>query len=252
MKSALVDPPKAYVRYLEFPGAEPPLVFLPGLGCSATIDYPVVATRQGLRGRRSLQVDLFGHGYSDAPDQFSYSLEDHARSVGTLLDQLGITRCVLYGHSMGGSIAITLAALRADLVERLVISEANLDPGGGFVSRDMAQQSPEQMPALLDRLLADGRVSPSRFATFRAASPMALQRSAAGLVKGTKPTMRERLYDLAIPRAYIISERSLPDPNVEVLEAHGVRVPVVPAAGHDMAFENPDGLAEQIAAQLSS
>ena len=34
----------------------------------------------------------------------------------------------LVAHSMGGAVAIVLAARRPDLVSRLVLTEANLDP----------------------------------------------------------------------------------------------------------------------------
>jgi pimeloyl-ACP methyl ester carboxylesterase len=77
-----------------------------------------------------------------------------------------------------------------------------------------------------------------------------LQRSAASLVAGTIPTMRERLYALNIPRAHIYGERSLPDPDTEEMKTHGIKVGIVPKSGHDMPFENPDGLAEQIALEL--
>lgn len=251
MRTLRVDPPGAYLRYIDIPGPEPPIVYLHGLGCASTVDYPVVATRPPLARHRALLVDFFGHGYSDAPESFGYTLEDHADSVARLVGALGIGRFVLFGHSMGGSVAITLAAVRPDLVEQLILTEANLNPGGGFISREMAVTQPHDMPALLARFLADGRMSISRWATFHAADPSALQRSAAGLVAGTVPTMKERLYALELPRAYIVGERNLPDPDVAVLESNGVRVPVVPAAGHDMAFENPGGLADRVAAQLS-
>lgn len=42
---------------------------------------------------------------------------------------------------MGGAVAITLASERPDLVSALVVAEANLDPGGGSLSRSIAAQS---------------------------------------------------------------------------------------------------------------
>jgi haloalkane dehalogenase len=90
----------------------------------------------------------------------------------------------------------------------------------------------------------------TRVATFRARSPLGLYRSAVGLVKGTQPTMRERLYAFRIPRAYLFGERSLPDPEMERLASQGIHVLVVPKAGHDMAVDNPAGLAEITAEAL--
>jgi pimeloyl-ACP methyl ester carboxylesterase len=118
---------------------------------------------------------------------------------------------------MGGAVAITLAALR-----------------------------PHR--ALLERLLGNGWVT--RVATFRACSPLGLYRSAVGLVEGTQPIMRERLYAFRIPRAYLFGERGLPDPDTERLASQGIQVLVVPNAGHDMVVDNPAGLAERTAQAL--
>ena len=51
-------------------------------------------------GIRLIAIDLIGHGESDAPD-LAYTMDDMARSVAAVLDDLGIDRAVLVGHSMG-------------------------------------------------------------------------------------------------------------------------------------------------------
>jgi pimeloyl-ACP methyl ester carboxylesterase len=186
MDSLLLKPPGAYLRFLEFPGDDLPLVWIHGLGGAASADFARVVANPSLIGHRSLLVDLFGHGYSDAPEEFGYTLEDHAHSVSRLLDHLSLKGCGVFGHSMGGSVAITLAAHRPDLVSRLVIAEGNLDSGGGVVSTGIATQTEHEFEstghrALLQRFLSDGWVT--RVATFRACSPMGLYRSAVGLVE---------------------------------------------------------------------
>jgi pimeloyl-ACP methyl ester carboxylesterase len=253
MDSLLLDPPRAYLRYLDFPGEDLPVVWLHGLGCAASADFARVVASPSLAGHRSLLIDFFGHGYSDGPKGFGYSLEDHAHSVSQLLDHLSLKGCAVFGHSMGGSVAITLAAIRPDLVSRLVIAEGNLDPGGGIISTGIADQTEGEFEttghrALIEQALANGWVT--RVATFRASSPLGLYRSAVWLVKGTQPTMRERLYALRIPRAFLFGERSLPDPELERLASQGIDVLVVPKAGHDMPFDNPSGLAESTAEAL--
>ena len=66
MESLHLDRPDAYLRYLDFPGSDPPIVFIHGLGVASTFDYPLVAADQHLAGHRKLLPDLLGHGYSDA------------------------------------------------------------------------------------------------------------------------------------------------------------------------------------------
>ena len=85
-----------------------------------------------LAGYHSVLIDFLGFGFSDRPEGFGYTLEDHAQTVAELHDHLGLRHCALIGHSMGGSVAITLAAIRPEIVSRLVIAEGNLDPGGGI------------------------------------------------------------------------------------------------------------------------
>jgi pimeloyl-ACP methyl ester carboxylesterase len=255
MDSLLVAPPGAYLRYLDLPGDGVPVVWIHGLGCAASADFASVASDPALRSHRSLLIDLLGHGYSDAPEGFSYTLEDHARTVGQLMDHLSLTGSAVFGHSMGGSVAITLAALRPDLVSRLIVAEANLDPGGGYVSTRIADQTEREFEAsghhaLVDWLLAEGWVT--RAATFRACSTIGLYRSAAGLVHGTQPTMRERLYAFEGPRAFIFGDRNLPDPEFDRLKGERIEVVAVPNAGHDMVFDNPRGVAECVAQALGS
>ncbi len=57
-----------------------------------------------------------------------------------LLDSLQLTRCSLFGHSMGGSIAIEAAELLGRRVQALLVSEPNLYAGGGMYSRAIAAQ----------------------------------------------------------------------------------------------------------------
>jgi pimeloyl-ACP methyl ester carboxylesterase len=244
---------KALLRYLDLPGEEQPLVFLHGLGCASSSDFPRVAANPVLAGHRSLLVDLLGHGYSDAPFDFSYRLEDHAETVAELFDHLSLRGCAVVGHSFGGSIAITLAVTRPELVDRLVLAEANLDAGGGIVSTGIAAESEQEFAMsghrrLLQQVEANGWLT--RVATFRVCASHALHRSAASLVAGTVPSMRERLYELQIPRAFIFGERGLPDPDTERLPEHGIEVLTVADAGHDMPFDNPSGFAEAIARAL--
>jgi pimeloyl-ACP methyl ester carboxylesterase len=253
MDSLFLEPPGGYLRYLEFPGDNVPVVWIHGLGGAASSDFAPVVASPTLIGHRSLLIDLFGHGYSDGPEVFGYTLDEHAITISQLLDHLSLRGCAVFGHSMGGSIAITLAALRPDLVARLIIAEGNLDPGGGMVSRGIAEQTEREFEttgrgALLGQIFAD--FGATRGATFRACSPLGLYRSAVGLVEGTQPTMRERLYAFRIPRAYLFGERGLPDPDTERLSSHGIQIMVVPEAGHDMVVDNPAGLAERVAQAL--
>ena len=247
----------AFIRYQDLPGSEPPLVFLAGLGGAATAVFPRVVRAAPLSAYRAIIPDWLGCGFSDRPEMFGYTISDHADTITQLLDDLQVTACTVIGHSMGGAVAITLAAQRPDLVGRLILAEANLDAGGGAFSRSVAEVPEDEFVRhgylrLLQTVQTDSRTG-SRNAAVRAGiaqvvAPHALHRSAVSLVQGTQPSWRDMLYHLTMPRAFVFGEDSLPDQDSEILPAHGIKVAVVPRAGHLMVLENPDGFAEVIGA----
>ena len=53
--------------------------------------------------------DLRGFGGSSTVDSF-YTMEDMASDIAALLDQLGIQKAAVVGHSMGGYVALAFAA----------------------------------------------------------------------------------------------------------------------------------------------
>jgi pimeloyl-ACP methyl ester carboxylesterase len=62
---------------------------------------------------RLIALDLPGHGTSDdARDGKTYCLGGYASVVAAVLEQLGVKRYVVLGHSLGGHIALELAAMR--------------------------------------------------------------------------------------------------------------------------------------------
>lgn len=66
--------------------------------------------------------DLRGHGESRW-DGRPFQVEDLADDVVALLDHLGIPTCSLLGMSMGGSVAMVLAARHPERVRRLVLCD---------------------------------------------------------------------------------------------------------------------------------
>ncbi|WP_342363064.1 alpha/beta fold hydrolase [Terrarubrum flagellatum] len=91
----------AALRYHDLPGDSAPLIFIHGLRCASSCDYPEIAADPALRGRRMLLVDLLGAGFSDRPTDFGYAVSDHAQTVAALVQELGFASVDLFGHSMG-------------------------------------------------------------------------------------------------------------------------------------------------------
>ena len=177
-------------------------VYVHGLGATSPAYFAEVAVHLLLAGRRSLLIDLLGHGISDRPTDFDYTLESHADALAAALTSAGVTGAELIAHSMGGSVAIILAARHPRLVSRLVLVDANLDPipptPGSAGSSGIAAYSEEEFLAGGWEEIRD-RAGSHWWSTMRLAGREALHRSAVHLTRGTAPTMREYLLDLKFP-----------------------------------------------------
>ncbi|MFJ4467278.1 alpha/beta fold hydrolase [Streptomyces sp. NPDC089424] len=255
MRNAAVTPEGSRIRWVELPGQEPSRVYVHGLGATSPAYFAEVAVHPLLAGRRSLLIDLLGHGISDRPTDFDYTLESHADALAAALTSAGVVGAELIAHSMGGSVAIVLAARHPQLVSSLVLVDANLDPIspalGSAGSSGIAAYSEEEFLAGGWEEIGD-RAGPQWWSTMRLAGREALHRSAVHLTRGTVPTMRELLLDLKIPRTYLLPEADGPLPGADVLTEAGVTVVSVPDCGHNIMLDNPEGFARATAAALSN
>lgn len=69
--------------------------------------------------------DLRGHGHSDMPPD-GYDPGTMAADLLGLMDQLGIARADLVGHSFGGVVALQLAALHPERVRSLTVADSRI------------------------------------------------------------------------------------------------------------------------------
>lgn len=70
---------------------------------------------------RCVSLDLPGHGSSDKPAWEWYTIDRFSQAVDDIRCGLGLERVALVGHSMGGTIALDLAARPEADIERLVL-----------------------------------------------------------------------------------------------------------------------------------
>lgn len=60
------------VRWHDLPGSGDPVVFIHGLGCASSYEYPRIVSDARFGARRAILIDLPGSGYSDKPVQYRY------------------------------------------------------------------------------------------------------------------------------------------------------------------------------------
>ncbi len=131
------------LHYRDYPGGtdRPPILCLPGLTRNAR-DFEPVA--EGFAGEwRVLAVDLRGRGDSDyARDPASYTPAQDVADLAALFDQEGIARAALIGTSLGGIVALLLAADAPGRVAALVLNDIGpeIEPAGLARVRDYVGQ----------------------------------------------------------------------------------------------------------------
>lgn len=110
--------------YYEQTGDGEAVVFLHGYtgsGRDWANQLPVVSKKF-----RALTVDHRGHGNSEAPTQEDdYSINILSEDVYALLGALGVKRCCLVGHSMGGFTALQFALDHPGMVNALVLVDTS-------------------------------------------------------------------------------------------------------------------------------
>jgi pimeloyl-ACP methyl ester carboxylesterase len=98
-----------------------------------------------------LAMDLRGRGLSGSPPS-GYSVENHCRDILSLMDDQGLERPALMGHSLGAFISLVFAAKHPNRVDRLIL----VDGGGKLPEAQLTKVFAGIKPSL-DRL---GKVFP--------------------------------------------------------------------------------------------
>lgn len=107
------------IAYAEMGHGDRTIVLIHGLGSYMPVwknNAPELATDY-----RVIAIDLPGYGKSDKP-KATYTMKYFARQVRGLLDELGVDKPVLVGHSMGGQVAMTYALLYPEKYDALVLT----------------------------------------------------------------------------------------------------------------------------------
>lgn len=107
---------------------------------------------------RIIQLDLSGHGDSDRRD--AYGPETWVAEVVAVLDAVGSHDAELVGHSMGGRLAITAAAMHPDRVRGLVVLDAGVRPPERYRTGPPPSRRPNPVYATREEAIARFRLLP--------------------------------------------------------------------------------------------
>jgi pimeloyl-ACP methyl ester carboxylesterase len=97
-------------------------------------------------------IDFRGRGLSDKPAT-GYSWQHHVQDVLCVLEDLGLGKVTLMGHSLGAYVSMVVAAKHPDLVAKVILMD-----GGGELLQEHWDQVDLVIKPSLDRL---GQIFPS-------------------------------------------------------------------------------------------
>ncbi|MBW2167909.1 MAG: alpha/beta fold hydrolase, partial [Deltaproteobacteria bacterium] len=192
------------------PASKDLILFLHGLGCSKD-SFRNVWDHNDFKEHSLLSFDLLGFGHSAKPDEFTYSVEDHAKVCEAVVRCFPENRLHIVAHSMGGAIGL----LFSDDFLDSVISFVNVE--GNLISEDCGRISRKTVSVAYDvfrrELFPDfqSRLETEEHLHFSLdmVSPLAFYRSSQSLVVWSDSgKLLERFRHLKCKKAYFYGEQN--------------------------------------------
>jgi pyruvate dehydrogenase E2 component (dihydrolipoamide acetyltransferase) len=235
------------LAFLAVGDAGPPALLLHGFGS----DHSSWRLNQGEIGKltRSIAVDLPGHGKSTT-DVGDGSLAALSRAVETFAERQFTEPAHIFGHSLGGAIAVDLAHRRPDLVRSLfLVAPAWLGKrvDADFLARYPEMQTVEEAEELLRGIVARPRLIGRQMAAAvlaeldRPGIRPALRKIGAGLLRAGPAiaAAATAVGRTAIPRQVVWGAADLTKaPDETTLGAFRGEVTVLADTGHLPHMEN--------------
>ena len=234
------------------PPSSPAVVFIHGIGGSARVWAPQVETFAAA-GFASVALDLPGYGGRSAVEVMDF--ESLAADVEAAIDQRGLHKPVLVGHSMGGMIAQTALRRRPDGYAAAVLactSPAFGSADGAFQTKfvadrleplDAGKSMADLAPGMVERMigLAAEPAGCAHAVAVMSAVPAGTYRAAVRCLVGFDE--RANLPSIGVPVLCLAGEK---DPNAPAVGVErmagkipGARYVCLPGVGHLPNLEAP-------------
>lgn len=185
---------------------------------------------------RVLTPDLPGFGASPRADH-DLTIEEYAAVIAALVEESGLERPVVLGHSMGAQVVAEMAVQNPGLADRIVLVGPVVQPGTRSVTRQawrlIRDYAYETTAVNLITMTDWFRCGPRRYA--RTLAPMMGYPLEQRLAEVTEPVVLVRgERDLVAPREYLelLASRC----------AHG-SVVEIPREGHVVMWRQPEAVA---------
>lgn len=255
--AALADPPFAPTRFTAtVRGNGPDVLLIPGLTAGPDVWNGIVGAVSGFR-YHLIQVGGMA-GSAPGANGSGPIVSPLADEIVRYIESRGLRRPALIGHSMGGTLAMMIAARRPDLVGRVMVVDMLPQPSG------LVGSSPERARAMAARLRALGATPTGRmlvgsligsFGTDARSDPEVVGRAMEELAS---LDLTPELPRIAAPLTVVYAnrdERSRARTDAAYASAYvGARdldLVRIDGSGHMIMFDQPARLAEAVRAFLA-
>jgi pimeloyl-ACP methyl ester carboxylesterase len=230
-----------------------PIVFLHGFG-STKEDYVDIAYDPSFTHRPFLAYDAPGCGETACEDLSEISIPFLVETARAVLQDVGVGRFHLVGHSMGGLTALLLAIEDPGRILSFVDIEGNLAPEDCFLSRQVLTHPSDNAQRFFDGFIERTRRSPF-FSSARYAANLR-HKVRPGAVRGIFESMVDlsdngdlmaKFLALPFPRMFMYGEQNASLSYLPTLAGGGVELAEIPSSGHFPMYSNPVAMWERIA-----
>lgn len=235
-------------------GDKPPLLFSHGLLWSARMfDAQVAAFRDRYR---CIAWDHRGQGRSEVPFDRSISMDDCYADAVALIEQLQLGRVHFAGLSMGGFVAMRIAARRPELLHSCILLETSADaeppenaPRYRTLNRvarwlGLRVAASKVMPIMFGRTFLTDPARAEERAYWRdqlIANKRDIWRAVNGVIE--RPAITDELHNIVAPTLIMVGEQDVATVPVKSERLHaairGSTLVRIPEAGHSSTIEQP-------------
>jgi pimeloyl-ACP methyl ester carboxylesterase len=194
--------------------------------------------------------DMRGHGQSDYPeDQGAYSEAQTIADMAALLDQVGCSRAIVGGLSLGGYMSLAFYRAHPERVRALLI----IDTGPGFKKDDARDAWNKRANETGDRFDRDGLAVLASLSRERATAShrdaTGLARAARGMLAQRDSRVIESLPDIKVPSLIVVGADDTPflaASDYMAAKIPGAKKVVVAAAGHAVNIDQPQAFLDAV------
>ncbi len=208
---------------------------------------------------RLLVVDLPGYGGSDKPDNVKYTMKFFARAVRAAMDDAGVNRAILVGHSMGTPVIRELDRLYPTRVRGLVAVEGalvmNMPPEAveKVIAPMRGNEYQKNLAAMFDAMME--KASPALREDLRNAATRTPQQVIVSSMEGMYDPAIWKSDRITIP--LLVVNAASPFWSAKYVEAvramaRDLRYVTVDDADHFLMLEKPQALNEAIASWMKA